>query len=405
MKVLLPTSSSVSAPELVKQLVAAPPLQPFAPELLDFVGRVGAELLADRTLRAQPELLVLAHWFRPAELHKLRLEHEKLSAWRHRRVARGVVLHLAPANVDVMFVYPWLLALLLGNRNIVRVSRRYGPAAEALLSAVTRVLERSDMSNLATRSLVVTYDHEADWTRDLSQLCDVRTIWGSNDTIRSVRAIPLPVRATEVAFCDRFSLALLGADVVAELSEPELLHLAQLFSNDSLWFDQMACSSPRALVWFGTAQRMRAAQQRFWAAVHGYALRHRSLTQPAMAVERFATTCHMAAALDAQRVIYDHPAGIARVEMQALEPSHRAAHRGGGVFIEVLCEDLQKLAAWLKPEDQTLVHFGVAQSQLEQLVEHGLDRIVPVGDALKFETSWDGVDLMQAFTRECVVRV
>jgi hypothetical protein len=311
---------------------------------------------------------------------------------------------LAPANVDVMFVYPWLLALLLGNRNIVRLSRRHGAAAEALLSAVARVLERSDMSSVAARSLVVTYDHEADWTRDLSQLCDVRTIWGSNDTIRGVRAIPLPVRATEVAFSDRFSLALLGADAVAELSEPELLRLAHMFSNDSLWFDQQACSSPRAVVWLGTAERMHAAQQRFWAALRGFALRHRSLTQPSMAVERFSTACYMAAALGAQRVVYDHAAGLARVEVQTIEPSHRAAHRGSGLFLEARCEDMHELAAWLKSEDQTLVHFGVSESQLEQLVEHGLDRIVPVGEALKFETTWDGVDLMQAFTRACVLR-
>lgn len=404
MKVLLPTKAGVRPTEVTARLIATPTLAPFSPELIEFVSCVSGELLADHTIRAFPELLVLAHWFRPAELTRLRIEFEKDST-PHRRVPRGVVLHLAPSNVDVMFVYPWFLALLLGNLNIVRVSRRHGAAADALLTVVSRVLDRSDMGTAARRSLVVTYDHEEDSTSNLSELCDVRMIWGSDETVRTIRAIPLPVRATEIAFSDRFSLALLGAESIASLTDADLQALAHKFSNDSLWFDQRACSSPRAVIWLGKPERIPAAQRRFWSALGSQAMRHRSLLQPAIAIERFSAACRIAATVGGELVTYDHAAGLARVQVRELEARHRAAHHGGGLFLEAQCEDARGLGPWLRPEDQTLVHFGVDSAQLEELADLGLDRIVPIGDALKFETTWDGTNLMSALTRERVLRV
>lgn len=404
MKVLLPRAVDITAPELLARVVAAPRLPPFAPALVEFVSAVSAETLADRSMRAYPELLALAHWFRPAELRRLQLDYASQSS-SHHSTARGTVFHVAPSNVDSMFVYPWLIALLLGNKNIVRISRRHGEASEALLATIARVLERPGMSAMLERSLVVTYDHQEDTTRALSEVCDVRAIWGSDETIRSVRAVALPVQATEITFSDRFSLALLAAEVVAGLSERALAQLAHAFCNDCLWFDQLACSSPRAVVWLGSAARVEQAKQHFWPAVSKRAAQFTQLTQPALAVTRLATACHAAAALGGGPVTYDHAAGLARVQIPSLEPQHRVAHQGAGLFFETCCQETRELAAWLRPVDQTLVHFGVDGRALEALVDHGLDRIVPVGDALHFETTWDGVDLMRAFTRECVLRV
>ena len=45
----------------------------------------------------------------------------------------------------------------------------------------------------------------------LSSMCDLRVIWGGDETIRNLRMSPLPARATEIVFADRYSLAVIDA--------------------------------------------------------------------------------------------------------------------------------------------------------------------------------------------------
>ena len=77
-------------------------------------------------------------------------------------------------------------------------------------------------------------------------------------------------------------------------------------------------------------------------------------------------------------------------------------HRGG-LFHEVALPSLDALAPWLVRRDQTLTAFGLSRETLVAAVRafngRGIDRIVPVGQALAFHHVWDGYDLLQQFTR------
>jgi hypothetical protein len=78
-------------------------------------------------------------------------------------------------------------------------------------------------------------------------------------------------------------------------------------------------------------------------------------------------------------------------------------HCGGGLFLEVGIGALPQALPFLTEKDQTLVHFGFSLAELRQfalqLPPRALDRIVPVGRALEFSPVWDGINLLQAFTR------
>jgi hypothetical protein len=66
------------------------------------------------------------------------------------------------------------------------------------------------------------------------------------------------------------------------------------------------------------------------------------------------------------------------------------------------------LAEHVTVRDQTLVHAGFENDELRALAENvngrGLDRLVPIGQALAFDRVWDGIDLFEAFTRRVTVR-
>lgn len=62
----------------------------------------------------------------------------------------------------------------------------------------------------------------------------------------------------------------------------------------------------------------------------------------------------------------------------------------------------------IERRDQTLSYFGFEAEELRGLITElngsGIDRVVPVGDALRFDHIWDGWDLLDIFGRRITVR-
>ncbi len=105
---------------------------------------------------------------------------------------------------------------------------------------------------LLADSWVVTYGHDDAITARISLACDARLVWGGDATVAKVRSIPLKPVAVDAGFADRFSFAAFSAEQVCDDDEQALRETVRRFANDTLWFSQQACSSPRAVFWIGT---------------------------------------------------------------------------------------------------------------------------------------------------------
>jgi hypothetical protein len=81
---------------------------------------------------------------------------------------------------------------------------------------------------------------------------------------------------------------------------------------------------------------------------------------------------------------------------------------GGGVLRHVQVDDLNGVAEFVRPTDQTITHWGFDPTELRRFARHaargGADRIVPIGRALDFSPVWDGFDLLNDFVRWVVVQ-
>ena len=81
---------------------------------------------------------------------------------------------------------------------------------------------------------------------------------------------------------------------------------------------------------------------------------------------------------------------------------------GGGLFTHVRADDVTQVGAFGQPHDQTVTHFGLSPAELATLARQagtrGVDRLVPIGEALAFDTTWDGYDLIGDFLRRVTVR-
>jgi hypothetical protein len=377
------------------------PLPLFAPPALAFVDALSARLLRAPQSRAFPELMALGYWMRKANLDRLRKQLSDRTG-DALLVARGTAFHIAPSNVDTIFVYSWFLSLLAGNRNIVRLSSKPSVQADLLAGAIAELLALPEHAEIAARALLLRYAPNDAITARLSAACDVRIVWGGDNTVRQVRAMALPPTATEVAFSNKYSLALLHAQRWLDLDATARDTLANAFYNDAYWFDQMACSSPRLVLWLGDEPLARAAADDFWPRVDAViAARHQRMAdvdyvnkrvaQDAVAIEH-GGRIERARTNDLSRVWLDRPA------------LHVAHHCGAGLFFESALASLDALRPLLNRTVQTLSYAGVTREELRAFVAGGpiggIDRMVPFGRALDFGPVWDGFDLLRVFTRE-----
>lgn len=392
MRYYWPTTAT-SIDELGKHRV----LSPFQEESLRFIQDLSKRLIS---LRQYPELVALGFWCRKANIEKLRLRFEKENEERI-QVARGTVLHFAPSNVDTIFVYSWILSLLSGNRNIIRVSSKERIQQNIVMQLIIELLHQHP--EIGIRTQIVTYEHNDEITAILSQNCDTRVIWGGDRTISNIRLIPLAPMANELVFPDRFSLVAFNIEAIQEaLKQGE--NVVEQFYNDAFWFDQMACSSPRLIVWVG--EDLPVVRQRFWNELTKIIQQKQEQFVPAQRISRLTNSLQLATLTEVEKVNL-HEA-YTSVSIDKMNKEIREWHAGNGLFLQLHLDDLKQLSEHLEDKDQTLSYYGFTQSELLNFVMHidnrGIDRIVPVGRALDFEEVWDGQSFLRSFTREVTVR-
>jgi hypothetical protein len=391
----------------LQRLVASGTLPAFDPTIVAFIDAVSKSVLLDPAMRSMPEMMAAAHWMRKAHILELQRAFE---AGRGDRVflPRGVALHFAPSNVDSIFIYSWFTSMLLGNANIVRLSSRRGRQVDALLETVNAISAEKRFHDIWTRSLILSYDRDDALTQRLSEVCHVRLLWGGDESIRALRAIPLNPLATEIAFANRFSMAVLNASAVACSDGGVLKDLARRFYADAYWFDQMACSSPRLVVWVGTSEACASAQHSFWPALADEAEKRGTQYAEIVGLNKQVAAYVSAAKGLAAAILPGVTGPISRVHLgKDADTQYRDIECGGGLFFEMEIANLGELVNVVTSRDQTLAHFGFRPEELKRLAmglpARAVDRIVPVGTALEFSSTWDGYDLFRILSRKVEV--
>ena len=375
--------------------------EPFDPTAVEFVAALSSHILRSPSLsRGHAELAAVAHWFRRANLIPMA---EHLAGSDDTLVRpRGVVFVIAPANVEVMFVYGWLLSLLAGNASIVRVSQKRSPLREAFFDVVRHLAGHAAFRSVISDSWVVTYEHNDDVTAEISRACDARLVWGGDATVAQIRAIPLKPVAVDVAFADRFSFAVFAGDAMCRESDSDLRESARRFANDTLWFAQQACSSPRAVVWVGARDRTDEARGRFWPLYESAAATFEN--EPAALMSRVTDLFMLAGSSVIDRLATPLSSYPARASGCSTLGGVREIHSGYGMFVEYAVTSLLDVARLVDDKDQTMVVHGFADSEIASLLRalpnRAIDRIVLPGQANDFSTVWDGSDLFAVLTRK-----
>lgn len=368
--------------------------------MIAMLSDLSHHILNHHVARHIPQYVALAYWLRPAALKRLCQQLTSKEFGGFVQVPRGVALHLPPTNVDTIFVYSWAMSVLAGNANVVRLGETLSTDTQWLVSTTTEVVAKHGESD---RQLFCHYNYGGEGERLLAENIDLRMIWGGDEKVKAVSSVPIRPDGLSIGFPDRRSLAIIAVDAYDNADASTRDRLAESFYNDVFWFDQMGCGSPRLLVWLGDPGELaqdfydrliRIIRQREYDANTGVAIGKFALANDMLAEGVIQHYHHFNNALDVNR---------ASNAAAALERSH-----GGGFLSDWVASSIEEVAGIVTRKVQTLTYFGVSSDGLRRLSNgisgRGGYRIVPIGQALQFDPTWDGVDLFQHMTRRIIIR-
>lgn len=374
------------------------PLAPYSEPVINFLTDLSKCLLASPVSREFPDLAYFGYWCRSANLSKMAREADS----RFTRLGRGLAMHIAPANVPVNFAFSLAFGMLSGNANIVRMPGNVFPQSEALCEVIDKLLVEEKHKLVASMNRIIRYPRNDVITAALSGACQARVIWGGDDTIAKVRAMPSPSRCVDVAFADRYSLCALGARAVADCSDRELDDLARAFYNDAYLMDQNACSSPHLILWVGEQEASQKAATRFWNALSLHVRDNYDL-KAVQSVDKFVDLCRAAIELPQAGRFSSSGNFVYRVALQDVPEDIECWRGRHGFFYEYFSPDLSLLTKIVGERYQTITYFGVDAGEIGGLIREsglkGIDRIVPVGRALDIGVYWDGFDVVSVLSR------
>lgn len=376
------------------------PSTPFNSEILNFFQELSKELTgSSRTSERSADAIAFGYWLRPSNLLAMQNHFQSVQVITStQRVPAGVVFHIAPSNVEVLFAYSWAVATLCGCVSNVRVSTKHTSFTEDLIGTIEKITTKCGL--VPRWSFFSAPKDEIDTTAELARTCDSIVIWGGDQTVSNIRKLPRKPDSTEVVFPDRESISVINCAVFDRSTDDELLALASSLSRDIASFGQQACSSPKLLCWVGGTP---SRQKRVWFFERlGALIGERGFSPTSSEVMARTSYVHRLAANEGSRVKLALFHSLQVLEsVDGVVP--RLNHPGCGLIIEQTLPSLSDLELFLKPGDQTISQFGYSPKEwalpISEWGTQAPKRIVPIGAALDFHFIWDGHDLIQEFTR------
>jgi hypothetical protein len=293
--------------------------------------------------------------------------------------------------------------ILSGNIHIVRVPSKSFEQVEIICNAIKKIATIPHFEDIINRLMLIRYDKQSSATSYFSSICDVRVIWGGDDTIAQIRKSAIPARAYDVTFADRYSIAAINADKF--VNEQNTAKVAENFYNDTYLFDQNACSAPRLVIWTGEEKNISQAKKMFWSAlqlkIEKYEL------SPILSVDKLSALYLQSQ--DDVEIRREMPVNnkLWRIKIPELSVDIDKNRCAGGYFLEYDASTLNELKKIVNRKYQTLAYYGYDHEELSKLLLkmkfNGIDRIVPIGKTTDFSLIWDGYDLINVLSRECTI--
>lgn len=371
----------------------------FDPIILEFLDYLSKKLLTKK-YKDFSDIATFAFFIRKANLSRIK---KGYGISLNNLIGRGLSFHIAPSNVPINFAYSLITGLCSGNNCIVRLSSKDFIQNKIVTEEINDLLKLKKFKNLNDKISIVQYEKDKEINKYFSIITDVRIIWGGDDTINELRKFPIKPKATEVCFPDRYSICIINSNEYLK-KKTSFKKIAQNFFNDTYFFDQNACSSPRLIFWYGNDKDTKKSKKVFWNHLESFLVEKKYDISPFISSSKLLSKCMASIDLDNIRLLKSSSNLIERIQIDSLHKGLEKYNVPGGLFFEFISEEISDLKSFVDEKLQTITTIGMDKSLIKNFViDHGLkgiDRIVENGRAAEFSFNWDGYDLIFQLTRK-----
>jgi hypothetical protein len=366
---------------------------------IEFLSELSNSILKSSLAKLYPDVITFGFWCRASNLKKMKAGYTNL----YNRKGLGIVFHIAPSNVPINFAFSYVFSLLSGNVSIVRVPSKLFEQIDIVSSIIKSLFDNPKYNLIKNNTYFIRYPHNDTVTKQFSDVSNARLIWGSDETVKTIKSFDTPSKCIDIPFSERYSFAVIGATEVLELDEIKLKKLVDGFFNDTYLMDQNACSSPQFILWYAKDNQItQAAKAKFWDAVNRKVSIEYDLAAKS-SVDKLTWMCLDLVNRDFVTEINTNSNNIYRVQINTLPDSILELNGKYGYFYEYLTSDLSIIEKIIDVKIQTITYFGVSKEELFNIVYSsgnvGIDRIVPIGSALDIGIIWDGYDMMYTLSK------
>ena len=370
--------------------------EPFDSVIIDFLNDFSNYLKKYKKISKYPDLIYLMFWCTKKRIELLLNNYKENEI----RLGRGLIFHICPSNVPTNFVYSFFFGLISGNSNIVKLPSKSFIEKDIILSAFSFLFKKKKYQKIKNSNYFIKYNNENDLTEKISSISDGRVIWGGDKTINEIRKIWIPERCTEITFPDRYSLSLINIDKLKNENKSSIKIIAKKFYYDSYTMNQSACNSPHFVFWVG--KKNIKIQNIFWNTLNQI-VKKKFIFDDIHVVDKYSNLIDNIINQKKFRYIkrFDNSLYVLDVDKNTNDIENI---RGvNGTFFQKNINQINDLNKFITKKCQTVTYFGFEKNSLKNFLLNnnlpGIDRIVPIGNAMEIDILWDGYDVIKSLSR------
>ena len=345
-----------------------------------------------------PDLVYLIYWCRKNKIEKLK----NFNFSDQIRLGRGLIFHICPSNIPTNFIYSFFFGLLSGNSNIVKIPSKNSKQKKIILNVIDILFKKKKFFSIKKSNYFMEYDY-ADKnmiTEKISSISDGRVLWGSDNTINEIKKIWAPERSIDVIFSDRYSISIINSIKFEKLKNKEIVMIANKFFYDSYSMNQQGCNSPHFVFWIG--KRNKKIQNFFWDSLDAIIQKKYDFKEIQI-IDKYTKLIENILLRNDIDKISTKKNNIYILDYKSKNEIIENIRGVSGIFYQLNLNNLKELKKYITKKCQTVSYYGFTKHELEQFMLNsnltGIDRIVPIGNALDIDFKWDGYDLIKTLSR------
>lgn len=373
--------------------------KPFNKISLNFIEDLRTELKKNKKIYEYPELAYFIFWLRKSKIKKI-LEDFKDKNLRH---GRGLVFHVSSSNLPTNFIYSFIFGLLSGNSNIVKIPSISFPEKEILISAIDTILKKKKYDLIKKTNLFINLERNSENFFKISKHCDARVIWGGDNSVKSIRNIPIKPRSIELVFPDRYSFCIIKSSFFYNQHKKKLELAAEKLFRDTYNLSQLACNSPHFIFIAGKIKQKNLSL--FWQYFLKI-IKKKVKFENFNSFEKFNELTSNIIKINSISSIDRFENYLYLVNLDSIDEIEQIRGKNGTFYVKKI-KKINELKKYITEKCQTITYLGFSKNEMLEFVKknnlNGVDRIVPIGQAMDIDVIWDGYETLKHLSRVITV--